>query len=89
MHSLYIHRLYTYKAMVSRTISLADDAYERLKARKRPHESFSELVRRLTAGPSLLQLTEVMKPESAGRLASAIEENRRQRRLVRARELRR
>ncbi|MBI2078412.1 MAG: antitoxin VapB family protein [Euryarchaeota archaeon] len=75
--------------MTSRTISLADDAYERLKARKRPHESFTDVVRRLTMGPSLLQLADVMKPESAARLADAIDENRRQRRLARARELRR
>lgn len=34
--------------MGTKTISLAEDAYERLKAHKREDESFSDVVRRLT-----------------------------------------
>lgn len=33
--------------MATKTISLAEEAYERLKARKREWESFSEVVKRL------------------------------------------
>lgn len=34
--------------MGTRTIRVRDDVYERLKARKRPDESFSDLLERLT-----------------------------------------
>lgn len=34
--------------MGTKTIRVRDDVYERLKARKRPDESFSELLDRLT-----------------------------------------
>ena len=34
--------------MSTKTISLAEDAYDRLKAHKREGESFSDVVRRLT-----------------------------------------
>ena len=34
--------------MGTKTISLAEDAYERLRAHKREDESFSDVVRRLT-----------------------------------------
>ena len=34
--------------MGTRTIRVRDDVYERLKARKRPDESFSDLLDRLT-----------------------------------------
>ncbi|MDE0220221.1 MAG: antitoxin VapB family protein [Spirochaetaceae bacterium] len=38
--------------MATKTISLELDAYERLKAAKRPGESFSATVRRARFGPS-------------------------------------
>lgn len=40
--------MYVYKDMGSKTISIKDDAYERLKAHKREGESFSDVVLRLT-----------------------------------------
>lgn len=42
--------------MMSTTIRLDDDVYERLKAAKRDDETFSEAVERLLAGRSLLDL---------------------------------
>ncbi|WP_248517146.1 antitoxin VapB family protein [Salinarchaeum laminariae] len=41
--------------MGTKTISLADDAYERLKRHKREGESFSDVVRRLTGDDFFLR----------------------------------
>ena len=38
--------------MATKTVSLEIDAYEKLRAAKRPGESFSEVVRRASFGPS-------------------------------------
>lgn len=71
--------------MGTRTISLADDAYEALLAMRRPGESFSDVVRRLTRTRSLTELGEAMDREGADALAEAVEENRRER-IARRRE---
>ena len=36
--------------MVTKTITVTKDAYERLKVLKRPEESFSEEIKRITSG---------------------------------------
>lgn len=59
--------------MGTRTISLADDAYEALSAMKRSGESFSDVVRRLTRRRSLTELSEAMDDEAAEEVAQAIE----------------
>jgi predicted CopG family antitoxin len=40
----------------TKTIAVSETAYERLKARKREGESFSDVVERLTGGRSLLEI---------------------------------
>lgn len=65
--------------MGTRTISLADDAYEALSAMRRPGESFSDVVRRLTRSRSLTDLGEIMDQEAAESVAEAVEANRRER----------
>lgn len=62
--------------MGSRTISLADDAYEALSAMRKPGESFSDVVRRLTRTRSLTELAEAVDPEAGEAIAEAIEANR-------------
>ena len=42
--------MYVYVYMGTKTISIKDDAYERLKRHKRDNESFSDVVMRLTQG---------------------------------------
>lgn len=73
--------------MGSRTISLTDDAYERLRRYKRPGESFSDVVRRLTRGRSLLELATIMPPEGAKKVAEAVERSRAEQTALRRREL--
>lgn len=41
---------------MTKQVQLSDDAYERLRARKRAGESFSDVVRRLTPPGSILVL---------------------------------
>ncbi len=48
-----------------KTIALADDAYARLAALKRPNESFSDVVRRLTGAESLAMLAGTMDESTA------------------------
>ena len=71
--------------MGTRTISLAEDAYEALSAMRRPGESFTDVVRRLTRTRSLTELGEAMDSDAAEDVASAVEANR-EKRIQRRRE---
>jgi len=71
--------------MGTKTISLADDAYERLKARKREGESFSDVVRRLTDMTDLEKYHGVLSDETAEELEEVVREQREARNEERAR----
>ena len=73
--------------MPSKTISVADDAYELLRKSKRPGESFSDVIRRLSGRRSLLDLVGIIPVESANKIAAAIEESRKERMDRRRQEL--
>jgi predicted CopG family antitoxin len=62
--------------MGTTTISLSDDAYERLKAMKREGESFSDVVRRLTAGAELGDYYGVLDDDTGAELAGVVAERR-------------
>jgi predicted CopG family antitoxin len=62
--------------MGTKTISLADDAYERLKRLKREDERFSDVVRRLTGDVTLSEYYGVLDEETAAKLESVIESRR-------------
>lgn len=55
-----------------------DDAYERLTAEKREGESFSDVVRRLTAGTDLADYHGVLSAETADALEEVITGRRRE-----------
>jgi predicted CopG family antitoxin len=65
--------------MGTKTISLADDAYEKLKAHKREGESFSDVVRRLAGGVTLSEYYGVLDEGTADDLERVIEERRAER----------
>jgi predicted CopG family antitoxin len=63
--------------MGTKTISLADDEYERLKRHKREGESFSDVVRRLTGDDfSLRDYYGVLDDDTGKELDRIIEERR-------------
>lgn len=65
--------------MGTKTISLADDAYEKLKAHKREGESFSDVVRRLTGGVTLSEYHGALEAETADELEEIIASRRERR----------
>ncbi|APX00142.1 hypothetical protein CHINAEXTREME_18135 [Halobiforma lacisalsi AJ5] len=62
--------------MATKTISLDEEAYERLKARKKEGESFSETVKRLAGERSWNEVTGILSGDEAADLEAAIEEGR-------------
>ncbi len=62
--------------MGTKTISLADDAYERLQAAKREGESFSDVVRRLTSGANLGTYHGALSEETVSDIERAIHDRR-------------
>ena len=62
--------------MATKTISLDEEAYERLKARKKEGESFSETVKRLAGERSWNEVTGILSEDEAMDLEAAIEEGR-------------
>lgn len=57
-----------------RNIRLTEEAYQRLKNRKRAGESFSDAVERLAGERSLLDLTGILSQEEAEEMQEAIRE---------------
>lgn len=62
--------------MGTKTISLSDDAYERLKAAKQENESFSDVVRRLTRGVELGDYYGILDEDTGAELAEIVERRR-------------
>ena len=60
--------------MGSKTISLEDSAYEKLRAAKRPGESFSDVIRRVLSGrePSFSDFRGLVDRRGARRLGEAV-----------------
>ena len=66
----------TYTDMATKTISLTEEAYERLKAKKKGHDSFSEVITRITKNKSLLHLAGLLTQEQAEHLEKTIAASR-------------
>ena len=72
--------MYTY--MATKTISITREAYDRLKMRKEPGESFSDVIVRLTDRKTLTEFAGILTPSSVKALSEAIAEARRERRAA-------
>ena len=57
-----------------RNIRLTEDAYQRLKSRKREGESFSDTVERIAGERSLLDLAGIISDDEAEEMREAIRE---------------
>lgn len=58
--------------MGSRTISVSDEAYARLKALKKPGESFSDTINRLTSRKRLSEIAGVLNDEDVEVIERAV-----------------
>ena len=74
--------------MGTRNIAISDEAYERLKSLKKPGESFTELIERMTASRSVVDLAGLLTPEEGAELKRRMADLRKESalRLSRARE---
>ncbi len=68
--------------MVVKTITITEEAYRSLRARKSGEESFSDVILRLTRRRPLRDFVGILSPESADAIRQAIEEDRASRRRV-------
>ena len=64
--------------MGTKTISLSDDAYERLSAAKRDGESFSDVVRRLAPGIQLTDYVGALDEATGDELEQTVADRRTQ-----------
>ena len=62
--------------MPTRTISITEDAYERLKVRKEKNESFSDVINKITGKRSIMELAGILSKEHAEKLEKHIRERR-------------
>jgi predicted CopG family antitoxin len=62
--------------MGTKTISLADDAYEKLKRHKREGESFSDVVRRLAGDVPISEYHGALDQDTADELEQIVEDRR-------------
>jgi len=62
--------------MATKTISLDEDAYNRLKNLKKGDESFSDIVKRIADEKSLLEVAGILSEEEAEELRKNVEELR-------------
>ncbi len=67
--------------MATKTLTITEDAYERLATAKEENESFSEVINRITGKVSLLSIAGILTEKEAGRLEKSIGEIRRKSRL--------
>ncbi len=62
--------------MPTKTISLDEEAYERLKAHKREGESFSDVVKRIAGERSWTEVAGILSEDEADELEALVEEGR-------------
>ena len=62
--------------MATKTISITEEAYERLRLKKEKNESFTDVINRITGKRSLLELAGILSNEEADNMKKHIKEMR-------------
>ena len=62
--------------MGTKNIAISDEAYHRLKALKKPGESFTEVIERMTRSKGVLDLSGILTKEDAFRVSQVVRETR-------------
>lgn len=62
--------------MATKNIAISEEAYQRLKALKRPGESFTEVIERMTRSKGILDLTGVLSKEQVSAVSETVREMR-------------
>ena len=62
--------------MGSKNISISEEAYQRLSALKKPNESFTQVINRLTQKRSILELAGTLSEEDAAEIIENINDLR-------------
>jgi len=62
--------------MGSKTITISEEAYQRLKSRKDENESFTDVINKLTRERSLMEIAGILSEDEADRLEEKIKEAR-------------
>lgn len=60
--------------MATKTISITEEAYERLKMKKEKNESFSDVINKITGRRSLLEIAGILSNEEADLLRNHIKD---------------
>ncbi len=62
--------------MATKTISITEEAYERLRIQKAQKESFSDVINRVTGKRSIMELAGILSDEEANKMKEHIKEMR-------------
>ena len=62
--------------MATKTISITEEAYERLRMNKAMNESFTDVINRITGRSSIMELAGVLSSKDADKLEQHIKERR-------------
>ncbi len=64
--------------MGTKNIAISDEAYQMLKALKRPSESFTEVIERITRGSAVLDLAGIVSNTEAASIERRVKDIRKQ-----------
>ncbi len=71
--------------MATKTISITEEAYERLKAKKENNESFTDVINKITGRRSIMEFAGILSDEDAEKIEEHIKGIRQRSRIRSAR----